>query len=115
MKELNTYLLSKMGWIAYSKYRGIGFIENKLFFENDEYVRFFLNYKNESLFVIKELTRSEKQKNKNNYKFIYTSINNINFQIIEFNNTYELLKLIAEYEACDNEKYKRFFRLKKLI
>jgi hypothetical protein len=51
----------------------------------------------------------EKQKSKNSYKFVVGKNKSI-----EFNSNTELLRLIIENEAC-NEEYKRHFKLNKLL
>jgi hypothetical protein len=121
MFELNSYLLSKMGWINYSQTRGIGLSISiqKVYtlFEEDDLVRFFFIKKEKSLcYIIKELSEDEKQKSKNNYKFILVNFKykKPKFQVTEFNSNHELLKKILEEEACV-ESYIRQIRINKLL
>lgn len=124
MFEINKYIIQKMGWIEYSPTRGLYHnrtISNKNksynLFESDEYVRYFIEFENRSeFFVIKELTKEEKQSSKNGYKFITVNQTNedVCFIIKEFNSNEELFKLIIENEAC-NSSYERHFRINKLL
>ena len=78
MFEINSYMIQKMGWFEYSPTRGLyhnRWTSNKKksynLFDSDEYVRYFMEFENKNdFFVIKELTKEEKQKSKNRYKFI---------------------------------------------
>lgn len=121
MFEINNYLLNKMGWLDYSSTRGLYF--NKYskntynFFQNDSLVRYFIEFENkDNFFVIKELSESEKQKSKNLYKFIKVEITDDKpiFNSEEFNSNIELLKLIKNNFAC-NEEYQRHFKLNKIL
>jgi ABC-type tungstate transport system permease subunit len=117
-------MIQKMGWIEYSSVRGLyhnRLISNKKksynLFDSDEYVRYFIEFENRNeFFVIKELTKEEKQSSKNRYKFITTNQTNedVSFIIKEFNSNEELFKLIIESEAC-NSDYERHFRLNKIL
>lgn len=120
--EINKYLLNKMGWVDYSSTRGLYW--NRVtrskktynLFQDDPLVRFFIEFKESNrLFVIKELSKEEKQKSKNLYKFIVVDINDeIKFDSFEFNSNLKMLSLIYEYEAC-NEDYQRQFKINKLL
>ena len=78
MFELNSYMIQKMGWIEYSSNRGLyhnRVISNKKksynLFEGDEDVRYFIEFENRNEFyVIKELSKEEKQSSKNRYKLM---------------------------------------------
>jgi hypothetical protein len=59
-------------------------------------------------FFIKELSEEEKQISKNSYKFV------IGKREIQFDSNIELIRLIIENEAC-NEDYKRHFKLNKIL
>lgn len=123
MFEINNYLLNKMGWVDYSQTRGLYF--NKSYnskntynlFQNDLLVRFFIEFENKNnFFVIKELSKSEKQKSKNLYKFIKVEITEDKpiFNSNEFKSNIELFKLIKNNLAC-NEEYQRHFKLNKIL
>jgi hypothetical protein len=121
MFELNSYILSKIGWIGYSQNRGIGlsvgYQKVYTLFEEDDLVRFFFHRKEKNLcYIIKELSEDEKQKSKNNYKFILVDYKykEPHFQVTEFNSNHELLKRILEEEACV-ESYIRQIRINKLL
>lgn len=117
-------MIQKMGWFEYSPTRGLyhnRWTSNKKksynLFDSDEYVRYFMEFENKNdFFVIKELTKEEKQKSKNRYKFIRVTQTNddIKFIVDEFNSNEELFKLIIENEAC-NSDYERHFRLNKIL
>lgn len=120
MFDLNTYILIKMGWFEYEIVRGLSFkkkLKSYTIFKDDELVRFFIEFRESNrIFIIKELSDSEKQNSKNIYKFIVVDVEkeDISFKSFEFNSNMEIWKLIQEYEACDPE-YKRVFRLNKLL
>jgi hypothetical protein len=117
-------MIQKMGWIEYSSNRGLyhnRVISNKKksynLFEGDEDVRYFIEFENRNEFyVIKELSKEEKQSSKNRYKFIIVNQTDedILFTIEEFNSNEELFKLIIKNEAC-NSNYERHFRLNKIL
>ena len=124
MFELNSYMIQKMGWFDYSSTRGLyhnRWTSNKkksyTLFDSDEYVKYFIEFENRSdFFVIKELTKEEKQKSKNRYKFIRVTQtdDDVKFIVDEFNSNEELFKLVIENEAC-NSDYERHFRLNKIL
>jgi hypothetical protein len=124
MFEINSYMIQKMGWVDYSPTRGLyhnRWASNKKksynLFEGDEKVRYFIEFENRNeFFVIKELTKEEKQTSKNRYKFITVNQTEeeILFVVKEFNSNKELFKLIIENEAC-NGNYERQFRLNKIL
>ena len=95
-------LLRKMGWIDHSSPTF-----NSPRFDDNDLVRFYIR-PSTIYFFIKDISEEEKQKSKNSYKFVY------NKREIEFNSNMELLRLIIENEAC-NEEYKRHFKLNKLL
>jgi len=111
--ELNVYLITKMGWQTYSKFRGVG-VPNT--FDDDDMVRYFINNKSTKLcYLIKELTQKQKQKLKKSYKFIIMDYNSEpKFEVINFTKNSELLTLIIEHEACSDE-YQRHFRINKIL
>ena len=76
-------------------------------FEPNELVKFYIRPKTIYIFI-KELTEKEKLISKNLYKFV------VGKNSIEFNSNVELIKLIIEHEAC-NEDYKRHFKINKLL
>jgi len=124
MFEINSYMIQKMGWFEYSATRGLyqnRWTSNKKksynLFDSDDFVRYFIEFENRNeFFVIKELTKEEKQISKNRYKFIIVSQSDddISFNIKEFNSNEELFRLIIENEACNSE-YERHFRLNKIL
>lgn len=113
-----------MGWYEYSSSRGLyhnRLVTNKKksynLFDSDEHVRYFIEFENRTdFFVIKELTKEEKQTSKNRYKFITVcqSEEDVLFITEEFNSNEKLFKLIIENEAC-NPDYERHFRLNKIL
>lgn len=101
MFEINSYMLSRLGWVKYSPSRGIGL--GPKFFTDDPLIRYFilLNEKN-ICYLIKELSEDEKQKTKNKYKFIkfdYSDVNCPTFEVIELNTNKELFILVLKNEA----------------
>ena len=102
MFQINSMLLRKMGWIDHSS-----FTFNSPKFDDNDLVKFYIKSKKNYIFV-KELTEEEKQISKNSYKFV------VGKKSIEFNSNIEMLRLIIENEAC-NEDYKRHFKLNKLL
>lgn len=105
-----------MGWIAYSKFRGIGL--GSLFFDNDPFVRFFIHFNDKKIcYLIKELSNNEKQKHKKLYKFIildYNIIENPIFKTSLFSSNQEMFHLIIKHGAC-SEDYQRHFKINKII
>jgi hypothetical protein len=98
-------LLIKMGWSDHSstKYNSPKFNDNELvkfYIRPDTRINFYI--------FIKELSEEEKQISKNSYKFV------IGKQEIQFDSNIELIRLIIENEAC-NEDYKRHFKLNKIL
>jgi hypothetical protein len=124
MFDINSYMIQKMGWFEYSATRGLYHnrsTSNKkksyTLFDSDDDVRYFIEFENRNeFFVIKELTKEEKQSSKNRYKFI--TVNQTNEEVLfvtkEFNSNVELFNLIIENEACDSN-YERHFRLNKIL
>ena len=116
MFEINSFILGKMGWVTYSKFRGIGL--GPKFFDADPLVRFFITIRDKKIcYLIKELNREEKQKSKKLYKFIildYGNVENPNFSTDLFSSNYEMFSLIIKHEAC-NESYQRHFKINKII
>lgn len=105
-------LLRKMGWTDHGSSNGNpGWIRqfslNSPIFDDNELVRFYIKLEKNYIFI-KELSNEEKQISKKLYKFV------IDKQEIEFNSNVKLIKLIIEYQAC-NDEYKRHFKLNKLL
>ncbi len=91
-----------MGWSDNRTWR-----LNSPTFDDNELVKFYI--RKETIYIlIKELSEEEKQISKNLYKFV------IGNNSIEFNSNIELLKLIIEHEAC-NEEYQRHFKINKIL
>ena len=73
MFEINSHIIQKMGWFEYSPTRGLYYnrqVSSKKksynLFDSDEMVRYFIEFENRNeFFVIKELTKEEKQNSKN--------------------------------------------------
>lgn len=113
-----------MGWVEYSSTRGLYYnrwTSNKkksyTLFDSDDDVRYFIEFENRNeFFVIKELTKEEKQNSKNRYKFIKVNQteDDVLFAVEEFNSNEELFKLVIDNEAC-NSDYERHFRLNKIL
>jgi hypothetical protein len=102
MFQINSILLIKMGWVDNRTWR-----LNSPLFDDNELVKFYI--RKETIYIlIKELSEEEKQISKNLYKFV------VGKNSIEFNSNIELLKLIIEHEAC-NEEYQRHFRINKIL
>jgi len=85
----------------------MGWSDNRTWKIRNDLVKFYI--RTSTIFIlIKELSEEEKQISKNLYKFI------VGEKSIEFNSNIELLKLIIEHEAC-NEEYQRHFRINKIL
>jgi hypothetical protein len=125
MFEINSYMLNKMGWMPYSKTRGI--LSHPRFFENDYLVRFFFDQKlKNKLYVIKELSEDEKQKSKCLYNFIISDYSDFYnqtyytrglvpaFKIEGFSDNQSLFGFIMKYGAC-SQIYERNFKLNKIL
>ena len=95
-------LLRKMGWTDHSSPTF-----NSPRFDDNDLVRFYIK-PDTIYFFIKDISKEEKQISKNSYKFV------IGKQEIQFNSNIELIRLIIENEAC-NEDYKRHFKLNKIL
>jgi len=94
-------LLIKMGWTEYKW----GY-SNSPFFDDPNLVKFYIR-KETKYIIIKEIER-KKQILKNSYKFV------VGDKEIYFNSNMELLKLVINHEAC-NEEYKRHFKLNRIL
>ena len=116
-------MLIKMGWVTYSRTRGIH--SHPRFFENDFFVRYFFDRKlTKKLYVIKELSEDEKQKAKYLYNFITADYSDFypivgkgtgpSFKVEGINDNQDLFGLIIKYEAC-NQLYERNFKLNKIL
>ena len=95
-------ILRKMGWTDHSSPTF-----NSPRFDDNELVKFYIRPKTIYIFI-KELSEKEKLISKNLYKFV------VGKKSIEFNSNIELIKLIIEHEAC-NEEYQRHFKINKLL
>jgi len=102
MFQINSMLLRKMGWTDHSSPTF-----NSPRFDDNDLVRFYIK-PDTIYFFIKDISKEEKQISKNSYKFV------IGKQEIQFNSNIELIRLIIENEAC-NEDYKRHFKLNKIL
>jgi hypothetical protein len=102
MFQINSMILRKMGWTDHSS-----FTFNSPRFDDNELVKFYIRPKTIYIFI-KELSEKEKLISKNLYKFV------VGKKSIEFNSNIELIKLIIEHEAC-NEEYQRHFKINKLL
>jgi hypothetical protein len=102
MFQINSMILRKMGWTDHSS-----FTFNSPKFDDNELVKFYIRPKTIYIFI-KELTEKEKLISKNLYKFV------VGKNSVEFNSNVELIKLIIEHEAC-NEEYQRHFKINKLL
>jgi len=91
-----------MGWIDHSSPTF-----NSPRFDDNDLVRFYIK-PDTIYFFIKDILEEEKQISKNSYKFV------IGKQEIQFSSNIELIRLIIENEAC-NEDYKRHFKLNKIL
>jgi len=91
-----------MGWTDHSS-----FTFNSPRFDDNELVKFYIRPKTIYIFI-KELSEKEKLISKNLYKFV------VGKNSVEFNSNVELIKLIIEHEAC-NEEYQRHFKINKLL
>ena len=76
-------------------------------FNDNDVVKFYIRPGTIYIFI-KELSEEEKQISKNSYKFV------IGKREIQFDSNIELIRLIIENEAC-NEDYKRHFKLNKIL
>jgi hypothetical protein len=95
-------LLRKMGWSDNSSPTF-----NSPRFNDNDVVKFYIRPGTIYIFI-KELSEEEKQISKNSYKFV------VGKREIQFNSNIEMLRLIIENEAC-NEDYKRHFKLNKIL
>lgn len=102
MFQINSMILRKMGWTDHSS-----FTFNSPRFDDNELVKFYIRPKTIYIFI-KELSEKEKLISKNLYKFV------VGKNSVEFNSNVELIKLIIEHEAC-NEEYQRHFKINKLL
>lgn len=112
-----------MGWVDYSPTRGL-YLNRVLktkktynLFQDDPLVRFFIEFEGlNNFFVIKELTKEEKQNSKKPYKLVSVSILNdkARFKSFEFSSNLEMLSLIINHSAC-NDQYQRHFKVNKIL
>jgi hypothetical protein len=102
MFQINSMLLRKMGWSDNSSPTF-----NSPRFNDNDVVKFYIRPGTIYIFI-KELSEEEKQISKNSYKFV------VGKREIQFNSNIEMLRLIIENEAC-NEDYKRHFKLNKIL
>lgn len=112
MFSINSDLIRKMGWIDYSRSRGIG--PNYRFFEEDNEVQYFILFEErKKCYVIKQ----QKGNNiYNGYKFIAVDFSKKTPKIKSkaFNSNIELLSLIRENLAC-NLTYQRLFQINSIL
>lgn len=112
MFSINSDLIRKMGWVDYSRSRGIG--PNYRFFEEDDEVQYFILFEDrKKCYVIKQ----QKVNNiYNDYKFIDVDFSKKTPKIKSkiFNSNIELLSLIRENLAC-NLTYQHLFQINSIL
>lgn len=117
MFEVNSYMLNRLGWVNYSKSRGIGL--GSSFFFDDPLVRYFILLEDRKIcFILKELDSNEKQISKKSYKFIkfdYSNVGIPKFEIIELNSNRELFSLIIKNLAISDQSKLRNIKLNKIL
>lgn len=115
-------ILRKMGWSEYRE----GFWRPTISFKNvnlsgsDQSIKvlyYIQPLNSEKTFIITEFL--DKQKSIVEYKFIIVNSNKPEVDIlnsiqIEIKSNVELMTLIKDFEAC-NEEYKRYFKLNKIL
>lgn len=120
MFELNRMFIRKMGWTEYSEFwkQSITF-KNVTIFENNqslEVMYYIQPHNSKKTFVITRF--SDKQKAFTEYKFVITDkkseIDMLDSIQIEIKSNMDLMRLVKDFEAC-NEEYKRHFKLNKLL
>lgn len=118
MFEINKIFICKVGWSEYTtSFRaGAGAAYNKPNFSSiKENVIYYIKPLNsKKIFLINEF--SNKQNKIKQYKFIIMnqSQDEIDSIEIEIKSNLELMRLIIDFEAC-NEEYKRHFKLIKIL
>ena len=122
MFQLNLMILRKMGWSEYRE----GFWRSTISFKNvnlsgsDQSIKvmyYIQPLNSEKTFIITEFL--DKQKSIVEYKFIVTNHQKSEVDLTkskEFTiiNNSELIKLVRDFEAC-NEEYKRHFKLNRIL
>ena len=122
MFQLNLMILRKMGWSEYRE----GFWRPTISFKNvnlsgsDQSIKviyYIQPLNSEKTFIITQFL--DKQKSIVEYKFIIANSNKPEVDIlnsiqIEIKSNVELMTLIKDFEAC-NEEYKRYFKLNKIL
>jgi len=116
MFELNKMLIRKIGWSEYTNsWRPPISIKNVPDGYNAIY--YIQPIKSEKTFIITEV--SDKQKLFIEYKFVIVNSNKpevdfLNSLQVEIKSNVELMKLVRDLEAC-NEEYKRHFKLNRIL
>ncbi len=115
-----------MGWKHYHSFHGIPFLgkdnHNSFWLEKlsseKELIRYHLyDLGRKVCFIIKELTSEEKQISNKLYNFIVIELlesKTDSSKTFHFSTNQELIKLVIEHEAC-NEQYQRHFRINKIL
>ncbi len=111
-----------MGWTPYHSFHGIPVLgkHKKInVLENKDLIKFHIyDQEKKVCFIINEQTIKEKQISNKLYNFIIIELFDDNkstsTKMIQFSSNEELLKLIMEHEACD-EEYQRHFRINKIL
>ena len=125
MSDLNSYLLTKMGWKAYDGFYGILINKQRqpTCYDEDGLIKWWIIDIDRKIgFLIRTLKTIEKQNEKNLYNFVIVNNCDVfsNFskkskhQSISFSTNEELFKLIREWESC-NSVYQRHFRINKIL
>ena len=118
MFELNRIFIRKIGWSEYQEGYWRPTISIKNLSNQPAKVLYFIQPINsEKTFLITEL--SNKQKAFVEYKFVIANSNKSEIDFldsiqIDIKSNVELMKLIKDFEAC-NEEYKRHFKLNKIL
>lgn len=122
MFELNKMLLSKTGWFEYQEGYSKPTIPIKNLHLKGENQSLKVIYKiqplnSEKTFLITEF--SDKQKAFTEYKFVISNSNKLEIDFLystqmDIKSNIDLMRLIKDFEAC-NEEYKRHFKLNKLL
>ena len=122
MFQINSMLLRKMGWSEYQEgfWRSTISFKNVTLSESNQSLKvvYYIQPKNsKKTFIITEF--SDKQNSFVEYKFVIADGNKpevdfLNSKQIDIKSNVELMRLIKDFEAC-NESYQRHFKLNKLL
>jgi hypothetical protein len=116
MFELNRVFIRKVGWSEYIEGYWRPTITFKKKLEEEEVVYYIQPIKSKETYLISKYL--DKQNGIIKYKFIIANsrseIDLLKSTKIEINSNLDLMKVIKDYEAC-NEEYQRHFKLTKLL